>query len=418
MTTTTNKRIVLDQQNHLKLREDFVILKQRSQNNCELVYLDNAATTQKPESVINTINEYYHRHNANVHRGVHFLSDRATNDFEQARSMVKHFINAHSSREVIWTGGATSAINLIANSYGSKFLRKGDLIVLSHMEHHANIVPWQIIAKRTGAIIEPIRLTEHHKLDTEHYKTLLERKPKIVSVCHASNALGTINPINDIIAMAKQVGAITIIDGAQAISHTPVDVQTLDCDFYVFSGHKLFGPTGIGVLYGKEGILNDMPPWQGGGEMINRVSFEHTSYNDIPYKFEAGTPNIAGAIGMGAAIGYINQYDQQSLIEHKQQLFIKLYDFLAAHDKIEIYSPKTNNVGIIAFNIEGEHHQDIGTLLDQQGIAVRTGHHCAMPLMTQLGINGTIRVSLSIYNNDNDLKAFINGLSKVLEMLT
>lgn len=411
------KPIEITEQILNNIRQDFPILKQHVTNNHPLVYLDSAATTQKPTSVLEIVDQYYCKHNANVHRGAHFLSDKATFDFEQARELIKQFIHAHSSREIIWTSGTTAAINLIANSWGMKFLRKGDVILVSEMEHHANIVPWQLIAQKTGAIIEPIAITDHFKIDMDHYRQLLEKKPKLVAIAHVSNSLGTINPIEDIIAMAKQAGALTLIDGAQAIGHLPVDVQQLDCDFYVFSGHKLFGPTGIGVLYGKEHLLNDIPPWQGGGEMISRVSFEHTSFNDLPFKFEAGTPNIAGAIGLSAAISYLCHYDRTQLHQHVKNLFTQVYDYLAAQPNITLYGEKETNIGIISFNVKGEHHQDIGTLLDQQGIAVRTGHHCTMPLMTRLGIAGTIRLSFSIYNNQDDVNSFIHALNKVLDML-
>jgi len=413
----TKNKIAINPQSLDNIRQDFVILSQKSANQSPLVYLDNAATTQKPKMVTDTIQAYYQRHNANVHRGSHFLSERATADFEQARTLVKQFIHAHSTREIIWTAGTTSAVNLVANSWGGKFLRKGDIILLSEMEHHANIVPWQLIAQRTGAIIKPIGITEHFKIDMDHYQQLLSEKPRLVAISHVSNTLGTINPVEDMVAMAKQAGAVTFIDGAQAMSHIKVDVQQIDCDFYAFSGHKMFGPTGIGVLYGKEGILNDMPPWQGGGEMIERVNFSHSTYNDLPFKFEAGTPNISGAIGLSAAIGYLRQFDLEQLQQHEQQLFLQVYDHLQQQDKIELYCERENNVGIISFNIIGEHHQDIGTLLDQQGIAVRTGHHCTMPLMTKLGINGTIRLSLSLYNNQEDVSTFIHALDKVIDML-
>lgn len=412
-----SKKIIITPQNHRQLRDDFAILSRKSHNNHPLVYLDNAATTQKPHAVIASVNDFYHFNNANVHRSSHFLGNQASAQFEQARQQIKTFINARHSKEIIWTKGATEAINLIVNTWGQNNINKGDTILLSTMEHHANIVPWQMLAQRTGAVIKPIKLNNQLHIDLENYQQLLKTSPKIVAFCHASNALGTINPIADMINMAKRVGAVTLIDGAQATSHLPIDVQQLDCDFYVFSGHKMFAPTGVGVLYGKEKLLNSLPPWQGGGEMITSVSFQHTRYQQIPYKFEAGTPNIAGAIGINKAVEYLTQYDRLSLIQYKQQLFEQLYDYLQQQPQITIYSPLKHNIGVLSFNVEGEHHQDIGTLMDQYGIAVRTGHHCTMPLMTELGINGTIRISLSIYNNDKDIQSCINGLSKVLKLL-
>lgn len=399
------------------IRQDFPILTTQTANDCDLVYLDNAATTQKPTVVIDAVNRYYHTSNANVHRAAHYLSDKATLVFEQARQTVQTFINARSSDEIIWTRGTTEAINLVAASWGEQNLKAGDIIVLSALEHHANIVPWQLVAQKTGAIIKPVRLTEHFELDLAHYKTLLAESPKMVALSHVSNAIGTINPIETMVALAKAAGAVTLVDGAQAISHFALDVQQLDCDFYVFSGHKLFGPTGIGVLYGKAERLNVMPPWQGGGEMIDKVSFEHTSFNQLPFKFEAGTPNIAGVIGLAAAIDYLNAFDRHALQQHEQRLFYQVYDWMTKQPNIQLLCNRDNNVGIISFLLKGEHHQDIGTLLDQQGIAVRAGHHCAMPLMTALGVSGTVRLSFSIYNNDADASAFITGFTKVMELL-
>jgi cysteine desulfurase/selenocysteine lyase len=405
---------------HLSLdliRKDFPVLATITENGCPLVYLDNAATTQKPNSVIEAVRNYYTYDNANVHRGAHYLSDKATRAFEQSRKAVQQFINAQSTKEIIWTRGTTEAINLVASSWGEQNLKKDDLIIVSEMDHHANIVPWQLLAQKTGAVIKPIRLTDDFQLDMSHYQSLLRKSPKLVAITQVSNAIGTVNPIKQIITMAKHAGAVTLVDGAQAISHFEVDVQQLDCDFYVFSGHKLFAPTGVGVLYGKEAILNDMPPWQGGGEMIDKVSFERTTFNDLPYKFEAGTPNIAGAIGLAAAINYLSQFDRPQMAAHEQSLFYQVYDWMAQQEQIRLLCRRVNNVGIVSFEITGEHHQDIGTLLDQQGIAVRTGHHCAMPLMTVLGVKGTVRLSFSIYNDNSDVKRFIDGLEKVLALL-
>jgi cysteine desulfurase/selenocysteine lyase len=399
------------------IRQDFEILNQTTTNDCPLVYLDNGATTQKPRVVIDAIDHYYRQNNANVHRGAHYLSDKATNAFEQARTTVQHFINAPHSKQIIWTKGTTESINLVAASWGEQNLQKGDIIVLSEMEHHANIVPWQLLAEKTGAVIEPVRLTKDFTLDLDHYRSLLKLAPKLVAITHVSNAIGTVNPIKALIDMAKAAGAVTLVDGAQAISHFAVDVQQLGCDFYVFSGHKVFGPTGIGVLYGTQTLLQDMPPWQGGGEMIDKVSFSGTTFNDLPYKFEAGTPNIAGAIGLAAALNYLNQYDRKQLHQHEVQLFHQVFDWMERQPNIKMYASRDHNAAILSFAIIDEHHQDIGTLLDQQGIAVRTGHHCTMPLMSVLGVAGTVRLSFSIYNNQADAQAFINALEKVLELL-
>jgi cysteine desulfurase/selenocysteine lyase len=397
--------------------QDFPILARKVANDCQLVYLDNAATTQKPHVVIDAINDYYTNSNANVHRGAHYLSDQATSGFEQAREQVKTFINARHTGEIIWTSGTTQAINLVAASWGEQNLKAGDLIVLTELEHHANIVPWQLIAQKMGAVIKAVKLKPDFTLDMAHYQSLLAQSPKLVAFSHVSNAIGTINPIQSMINLAKQAGAVTLVDGAQAISHFSLDVQQLDCDFYVFSGHKLFGPTGIGVLYGKEALLNAMPPYQGGGEMIDKVSVEHTTFNDLPFKFEAGTPNMAGVAGLSAAITYLQQFDRQQLHQHELNLFEPVYDWMATQKAIKLLCSRDNNVGIISFAIIGEHHQDIGTLLDQQGIAVRTGHHCTMPLMAALDVSGTVRISFSIYNNANDATILIDGLTKVIELL-
>lgn len=408
---------MIDDQVQLTIARQFPILSQLTDNGEPLVYLDNAATTQKPSAVIKAINNYYSKTNANVHRGAHFLSERATYAFEQARQTLQSFINAQHREEIIWTDGTTEAINLVANSWGLANLKPGDLIVLSEMEHHANIVPWQLVAQRTGAFIRPVKLKSDLTLDVDHYQSLLAQKPKIVALTHVSNAIGTINPIVELIKKAKQAGAVTLVDGAQAVSHFEVDVQQLDCDFYVFSGHKLFGPTGIGILYGKREMLEAMPPWQGGGEMIDKVSFTGTTFNQLPFKFEAGTPNIAGAIGLAAAIRYLTQFDRTALCNFEGGLFKQMYDWLNTQGQIELYSRRENNVGIISFGVKGEHHQDIGTLLDQQGIAVRTGHHCAMPLMQALNIKGTVRASLSLYNTEQDVERFKQAMTKVLALL-
>lgn len=399
------------------IRRNFSILEQLNDNGQPLVYLDSAATTHKPKVVCKAIESFYTRYNANVHRGAHFLSTKATNAFEQARTTLAEFIGAPSEKQIIWTRGTTEAINLVANCWGQTNLNKGDVIVLSTLEHHANIVPWQLLAQRTGAVIKPIQLKDNLTLDLNHFQSLLELGPKIVALSHASNATGNINPVKSMIKAAKAAGAVTLIDGAQAVGHFAIDVTDLDCDFYAFSGHKMFGPTGIGVLYGKQALLEQMPPWQGGGEMIDKVSFSQTTFNDLPFKFEAGTPNIAGSLGLASAVRFIEQFNRSEIAQQEQKLFEQLYDWLNDHPQITLYSNRENNVGIASFNVMGEHHQDIGTLLDQQGIAVRTGHHCAMPLMESLNIKGTVRASLSIYNDEQDISRFIEAMQKVLELL-
>ena len=396
-----------------QVRQAFPIL-QESANGHPLVYFDNAATTQKPLSVITAIDHYYRQQNANVHRGSHHLSTVATQAFEEARSLVRSFINATHNHEIIWTKGTTESINLIAQSYGRSTLASGDEILISLMEHHANIVPWQMLAEQTGATLKVIPLTKNNQLDMKAFDQLLSHNTKIVSICHASNSLGTINPIKKIIQKAKSVNAITVIDGAQAIAHLSVDVQSLDCDFYCFSGHKMFGPTGIGVLYGKEALLNAMPPWQCGGEMIQRVSFEGTTYNTLPFKFEAGTPNIAGAIGLGAAITFIRHWDANARQQHEDALLAIAHSRAAQIPQLNIIQQCQPSVSLLAFNIDGYHASDIGTLLDQQGFAVRTGHHCTMPLMQHLGLDGSLRMSFAFYNTEDEVHRCFDCLQGIL----
>jgi len=396
-----------------QVRQAFPIL-QESANGHPLVYFDNAATTHKPLSVIAAIDHYYRHQNANVHRGSHHLSTVATEAFEEARSLVRNFINATHNHEIIWTKGTTESINLIAQSYGRPTLSSGDEILISLMEHHANIVPWQMLAEQTGATLKVIPLTQNNQLDMIAFEQLLSLNTKIVSICHASNSLGTINPIKEIIQKAKSVGAITVIDGAQAIAHLPVDVQNLDCDFYCLSGHKMFGPTGIGVLYGKEKLLNAMPPWQCGGEMIQRVSFEGTTYNTLPFKFEAGTPNIAGAIGLGAAITFIRRWDATARQQHEDILLAIAHSRAAQIPQLNIIQQCQPAVSLLAFNIDGYHASDIGTLLDQQGFAVRTGHHCTMPLMQHLGLDGSLRMSFAFYNTEDEIHRCFDCLQGIL----
>ncbi|ART80716.1 aminotransferase class V-fold PLP-dependent enzyme [Oceanisphaera avium] len=396
-----------------RLRLDFPILAQKV-NDQPLVYLDNAATTQKPQVVLDALAHYYHSQNANVHRAAHALSSEATHAFENARAKVATFINAPDTAQIIWTRGATEAINLVAYSFGMQHLTAGDEIVLSTIEHHANIVPWQQVAAATGASIKVIPLEANAELDMAAAADLFSPRTKLLAVSHVSNALGIINPIEQLIAMAKAVGAVTLLDGAQAVGHFSVDVQALDCDFYVFSGHKMFGPTGIGVLYGKRELLEKMPPWQTGGEMIKKVSFEKTTFGALPFKFEAGTPNIAGAIGLGAAVDYLMSLDRHAIAKHEQALLAQLLTGLNAMPKVHIMGRP--QVGAVSFVIDDVHPQDVATLLDMQGIAVRTGHHCAMPLMQALELpNGTLRASLAFYNNADDIAALLAGLAKAEE---
>jgi cysteine desulfurase / selenocysteine lyase len=399
-----------------KVRADFPILNQQV-NGHPLVYLDNAATTQKPQAVIDALVHYYTHDNSNVHRGAHTLSDRATAKFEAARKKVADFINANHAQQIIWTRGATESINLVAASWGATNLQAGDKILVSALEHHSDIVPWQMIAEKTGARVIPIPVDDTGTIDLTAYSALLDERVKMVAVNQVSNALGTINPVSDIISQAHAVGAKVLIDGAQAIAHWPVDVQAMDCDFYVFSAHKLFGPTGIGVLYGRRELLEQMPPYQGGGEMIETVSFAGTTYNQLPYKFEAGTPDIAGAIGLGAAIDYLHTLDRQALAAHEDALLAYATKKALDVPGLRIIGTANAKAAVLGFVIEGTHPSDIGMLLDQQGIAVRTGHHCAQPLMQQFGIPGTVRASVSIYNNVEDIDRLFIALEKVRQLL-
>lgn len=402
----------MNQQQHDRLRGQFPALAQEV-NGHPLVYLDNAATTQKPQAVLDAINHYYRADNANVHRAAHALSGRATRAFEDARETVARFINAPRSHEVIWTRGTTEAINLVAQSWGMSELRAGDEIVLSTLEHHANIVPWQLVAQRTGAVIRVIPLDERGDLDIAAYLALLGPRTRLVSVAHVSNALGTVNPVKEMVAAAKAVGALTLIDGAQAVAHLEVDVQAIGCDFYAFSGHKLYGPTGIGVLWGHTALLERMPPWQAGGEMIDRVSFSGTTFNTLPFKFEAGTPHIAGTIGLAAAIDFVMEQDRDSLASHEAALTDYLVAGLQQVPGLRLVGEPGQRAGAVSFLLEDIHPQDAATLLDMQGIALRVGHHCAMPLMESLGIGGTLRASLACYNNRDDVDALLAALHKL-----
>lgn len=403
-----------------RVRQDFPILHQQV-NGHPLVYLDNAATTQKPNAVIDAIANYYREDNSNVHRGAHALADRATAKFEAARITVAKFINAPiingSAKQILWTRGTTESINLVAASWGRSQLVAGDRILVSAMEHHSNIVPWQMVAQEKGAVVEPIPVDASGTLDIQALAAMLDSRVRMVSVGHVSNALGTINPVEDIIRLAHAAGAKVLIDGAQAVSHWPVDVQALDCDFYAFSAHKVFGPTGLGVLYGKLDLLESMPPYQGGGEMIETVSFACTTYNQLPYKFEAGTPDIAGAIGLAAAIDYLHQLDRRAAVAHEQALLCYAEDKARATEGVRLVGTASHKTSVMSFLLDGAHPQDLGMLLDKQGIAVRTGNHCAQPLMDQFSIPGTVRASFSFYNTFAEVDRLFAALEKAKTFL-
>jgi cysteine desulfurase/selenocysteine lyase len=399
-----------------KIRQNFPLLAQDIKGK-PLIYLDNAATTQKPQRVIDAISQFYGHSNANVHRGAHTLSDNATELFEHARSNVQGFINAKHNHEIIWTKGTTEAINMIASGLAQSHLKPGDEIIISAMEHHANIVPWQMAAQRSGAKLVVAPINEQGELIFSVYKKLLNKNTAIVAMTHVSNALGTINPMKEIVQSAQQVGAITVIDGAQAVAHCAVDVQQLDCDFYAFSGHKLFGPTGVGVLYGKEDRLEQLPPFQTGGEMIKIVTFQQSTWNELPHKFEAGTPNIAGAVGLAAAIDYLNSIDRAGAMLHEERLLNYCLVLAQGMDDIKLYGTAKNKAAIFSFLLGDSHPSDVGTLLNQQGIAVRTGHHCTMPLMNELGIPGTVRASFSLYNTEEEVAMFFAALTKAKSFL-
>ena len=399
-----------------RVRADFPILHQ-DVNGHPLVYLDNAATTQKPRAVIQAIVDYYEQDNSNVHRGAHALADRATEKFEGARVKVAGFINAAEPRQIIWTRGTTEGINLVASSWGRANLSSGDRILVSAMEHHSNIVPWQLIAAEKGAVVESIPVNAEGAIDLAAFESMLDDRVKMVACGHVSNAFGTVNPVQDIARLAQGVGALTLIDGAQAVGHWPVDVQALDCDFYVFSAHKLFGPTGIGVLYGRRELLEAMPPYQSGGEMIESVSFDGTTFNQLPYKFEAGTPDIAGVIGLGAAIDYVQGLDRDGAAKHEAALLAYAEERAKATPGIRLVGTAANKTSVMSFLLEGAHPNDVGLLLDQQGVAVRTGNHCAQPIMEQFGIPGTVRASFSFYNTRADVDRLFEALDKARQFL-
>ena len=398
------------------VRKDFPILS-RKVNGKPLVYLDNAATTQKPSSVIESIKHYYTYENANIHRGLHFLSELATESYESARLKAKEFINAMSASEIIFVKGATEGINLIANTMcRGNLLEQGDEIIVSHMEHHANIVPWQLLCERKNIKLKVIPITDDGELVLEALEKLITKKTKLISVVHISNALGTINPVKDIVKIAHSHNIPVLLDGAQATPHVKVDVQKLDCDFYVFSGHKVFGPTGIGILYGKTHLLNELPPYQGGGDMIRTVTFEKTTFDDLPHKFEAGTPNISGGIGLGAAIDYISQFDRDELTKYEDRLLEYATAKLSTIEGLRIIGQAKKKASVISFVIDGIHPYDIGTLIDTHGIAIRTGHHCTQPIMQRFNLPATARASFAFYNTFEEVDKLEEGLLKVKKM--
>ncbi len=399
-----------------KIRADFPVLDQQV-NGSPLIYFDNAATTQKPTSVMDALAHYYQYDNANIHRGLHTLAERATTAYELTRAKVRDFIHAPSTDQIIFTSGTTAGINLVAQTFGRATFKSGDKILISNLEHHSNIVPWQMIAQETGASIEVIPVDETGVLDLDAFVNQLDSQVKLVAVNHVSNAIGTINPIAKIISLAHAKGAKVLIDGAQSVAHMDIDVQELDMDFFVFSAHKLFGPTGVGILYGKRALLDSMPPYQGGGEMIKEVSFSGTTYNELPYKFEAGTPNIADVIAFGTAIDYVKSYGSGELMKQEQALLAYATDKLAAIPGLRIVGTAPEKIAVISFVVEGIHPQDLGVLLDKFGVAIRTGHHCAQPLMQRYGLVGTCRVSFAFYNTLEEIDRFIVALERSIRML-
>lgn len=398
------------------VRADFPILRERVHGH-PLVYLDNAATTQKPTAVIDALVRYYHHSNANIHRGVHLLSERATEEYEAARAKVQSFLNAREPREIIFTRGATEGINLVAQTYGRVHISAGDEVLITAMEHHSNIVPWQMLCEEKGARLRVVPINNCGELDLDEFQRLLSPHTKIVAAGHVSNALGTINPVKWIIQTAHAAGARVLIDGAQAVPHIPVDVQDLDCDFYAFSGHKVYGPTGIGALYGKAQLLEAMPPYQGGGDMISSVTFEKTLYNKIPHKFEAGTPDIAGVIGLGAALDYVQRLGIEKIGAHEQALLEHATERITSFPGVRIIGTAREKASVLSFVMEGIHPHDIGTILDREGVAVRTGHHCAQPVMDIFAIPATVRASFGLYNTKDEINALVRGIKKVKELL-
>jgi cysteine desulfurase / selenocysteine lyase len=399
-----------------RVRADFPILREQVHGH-PLVYLDNANTTQKPQAVIDALSDYYVTKNANIHRATHLLSERATRAYERSRVLLQRFINAHDSREVILTRGCTDGINLVAQSWGRAFLKPGDEVLVSWMEHHSNIVPWQIVCEQTGAVLRAVPIDEQGELRMDEFDRLLTGRARLVAMIHVSNALGTITPVAEIVRKAHGVGAVALIDGAQAAAHVPVDVQAIDADFYAFSGHKMFGPTGTGVLYGKAAILDSMPPYQGGGDMIASVTFAKTTYNALPYKFEAGTPNIAGVVGLGAAVEYLDGMDREAAAAHEDSLLAYATELVAAVPGVRIIGRARQKASVLSFVMDGIHPHDIGTVLDNEGVAIRTGQHCAQPVMDRYGIVSTARASFAFYNTRADVDALVRALHKARELL-
>ena len=398
-----------------RIREDFPILKQQVHGK-PLVYLDSAATSQKPKVVIDTVTQYYLAENSNVHRGIHFLSEQATRAFEDSRAKVARFLNASTDQEIVFVRGATEGINLVAQSFGRMRVKAGDEIIISAMEHHSNIVPWQILCQETGAVLRVVPINDRGEFLVDEYAKLLSPKTRLVSVVHVSNALGTINPVKRIVEMAHRQGVPVLIDGAQAAPHLAIDVQELDCDFYVFSSHKLFGPTGVGIVYGKAHHLEAMPPYQGGGDMILSVTFEKTLYNVAPFKFEAGTPHIAGVIGLGAAIDYLDGVGLDRIAAYESGLLAYATEAVSAVPGVRLIGTAKEKASIVTFVLEGVHAHDIGTILDQEGIAIRTGHHCAQPVLQRFGVPATARASLAFYNTRGEIDALVRAIHKVTEL--
>jgi len=412
-TSTTGLNVQLDVQ---RLRAEFPILQERVHGK-PLVYLDSANTSQKPQVVLQAMDDYYRHANANIHRATHLLSERATSLYEGARVKAAQFVNAPDPHNIVLTKGTTDGINLVAQSYGRSVLRPGDEVLISWLEHHSNIVPWQLLCEQTGATLKVARIDERGEIDQDDYERLLSTRTKIVALGHVSNALGTVNPIQPMIEQAHARGAVVLIDGAQAVPHFVVDVQALDCDFYVFSSHKMFGPTGIGVLFGRGSLLEAMPPYQGGGDMIASVTFEKTLYNQVPYKFEAGTPNIAGVVGLGAAVDFLSGIDRDAALAHEDALLEYATGVVRAIPGVRIIGEARKKAGVLSFLLEGVHPHDAGTILDREGVAVRTGQHCAQPVMDRYGIAATIRASLAIYNTREDIDALALALGRVRELL-
>jgi cysteine desulfurase/selenocysteine lyase len=411
--TASSKKVVT--YNVLKLRKDFPILREKVHGK-SLVYLDNAATTQKPEAVLKTLDDYYRHTNANIHRGVHLLSEKATAQYEASREKVRAFLNAKATSEIIFTRGATEAINLVAQTWGRQNLKEGDEVLLTTLEHHSNIVPWQMIAAERGAKVTVVPINDQGELDLVELGKRLTPRVKLMALTHVSNALGTVNPVKEIVSRAHAMGVKVLVDGAQAVPHTPVDVQALDCDFYVFSGHKVYGPTGIGALYGKYELLDAMPPYQGGGDMIASVTFEKTLYKKPPHKFEAGTPAIAEVIGLGAALDYVSAIGLTAIAAHEKELLEYGTGLLKKISEVRLVGTAAHKAGVLSFTLGDIHPHDIGTILDRQGIAIRAGHHCAQPVMDRFGIPATARASLGLYNTKEELDILAQGIQKVLEV--